>query len=80
MPESDEAHPWDEYLGKFDVIKLVMTVFFKKGISVDEGLIKLQKLIGRDLAKAYPEVAIFLTKMIYCNPWRMFMQKQRLSS
>ena len=63
VPESSGTHAWDEYLGKFDVIKLVMTVFFKTGISVDESLAKLQKMIVRDLAKAYPEVD-FLTKRI----------------
>ncbi len=58
-PESSGTHAWDEYLGKFDVIKLVMTVFFKSEISVDESLAKLQKMIVRDLARAYPEVDFF---------------------
>ena len=79
MPESSGTHAWNEYLGKFDVIKLVMTVFFKTGISVDESLAKLQKMIVRDLAKAYPEVD-FLTKRICCNPSRMFMRRKRRSS
>ena len=47
---------WDRYLGKFDVIRIVMTDFFKAGVSVDEGLEKLQKLIVRNLSNAYPDV------------------------
>ncbi|MBR1710365.1 MAG: AAA family ATPase, partial [Clostridia bacterium] len=50
---------WDEYLGRFDVIRLVMTDFFKKGNTVDNGLAKLQKLIMRDLVRAYPDVDFF---------------------
>ena len=50
---------WDEYLGQFDVIRLVMTDFFKKGSTVDKGLAKLQKLIVRDLKKEYPKVDFF---------------------
>ncbi|MBQ9155197.1 MAG: AAA family ATPase [Eubacterium sp.] len=55
----DCSNNWDEYLGKFDVIRIVMTDFFKKGISVDNALLKLQKLIVRDLARAYKEVDYF---------------------
>ena len=47
---------WDAFLGKFDVIRLVMTDFFRKGITIDKGLEKIQKLIVRDLEKKYPEV------------------------
>ena len=50
---------WDEYLGRFDVIRIVMTDFFKKGIEIDKALDKLQKLVVRDLAKAYPEIDYF---------------------
>ena len=47
---------WDAFLGKFDVIRLVMTDFFRKGITIDKGLEKIQKLIVRDLEKKYAEV------------------------
>ena len=50
---------WDKYLGEFDVIRLVMTDFFKKGVSIDEALDKMQKLVVRDLAKAYSQVDFF---------------------
>ena len=53
------APEWDRYLGKFDVIRVVMTHFFKAGVSVEEGLAKLQKLIVRDLMRAYPDVDFF---------------------
>lgn len=58
--------PWDVYLEKFDVIRLVMTDFFKKGLSINEGLIRLQKLVVRDLVKSYPDTD-FLTQMICFN-------------
>ena len=50
---------WDAYLGGFDVIRIVMTKFFKNGITSDEALEKMQKLIVRDLKKVYPDVDYF---------------------
>ena len=47
--------PWDCYLGKFDVIRVVMTDFFKTGVTADQGLVRLQKQIIRDLERIYPE-------------------------
>ena len=40
---------WDTYLGKFDVIRLVMTRFIKKNKTVTEALENLQRLVGRDI-------------------------------
>ena len=57
--KGDSELKWDKYLGKFDVIRIVMTDFVKKGASIDLALEKLQKLIVRDLSKAYPEVEFF---------------------
>ena len=51
-----EHEGWDKYLGKFDVIRLVMTDFFKEGKSVEEGIKKLQSRVIKDLKKEYPEV------------------------
>ena len=51
--------PWDKYLCQYDVIKVVMTDFFKRGITAEAALDGLQKLIVRDLARAYPEVNFF---------------------
>ncbi len=50
---------WDAYLGHFDVIRIVMTKFFKNGITADNALEKMQKLIVRDLKKVYPDVDYF---------------------
>lgn len=52
-PERTQA--WDAYLGKFDVIRLVMTKFFKKNISVENALANMQRLVVRDIKKAYPD-------------------------
>ena len=50
---------WDRYLGKFDVIKIIMTDFVKKDKSVDEMLKKLQQLVMRDVLNQYSDVDFF---------------------
>ncbi|MBE6005543.1 MAG: AAA family ATPase [Lachnospiraceae bacterium] len=50
---------WDGYLGKFDVIRIVMTKFVKKNVTVREALEIMQRLVIRDYKKAYPDVALF---------------------
>lgn len=47
---------WDEYHGKFDVIYLVMTRFFKSRLTVSEALSNMQKLVIRDLKRTYPDI------------------------
>ncbi|MCR5607992.1 MAG: ATP-binding protein [Lachnospiraceae bacterium] len=47
---------WDVYLNRFDVIKVVMTRFIKDHISVEDSLEKLQKMVTREICKAYPDV------------------------
>ena len=56
---AEESSNWDKYLGNFDVLRIVMTKFFKKGVTIDAALSKLQKLIVRDLAKKYTQVDFF---------------------
>ena len=53
------VNQWDLYLGRFDVIYIVMTRFFKKQITVEAALLKLQKLIIREMKKAYPETDFY---------------------
>jgi len=55
----EKERAWDEYLGKFDVIRVVMTRFIKKGTSVSKALEKMQRLIIRELKKEYPDVDYF---------------------
>ncbi len=52
----DQLLQWDAYLGQFDVIRIVMTRFFKKQLSVQSALQKMQNAIIREIKKAYPEV------------------------
>ena len=52
-PENKQS--WDIYLGQFDVIRVVMTRFISKKVSVEDALIKMQRLIIRDIKKAYPD-------------------------
>ncbi len=48
---------WDRYLGKFDVIRIVMTDFIKRATGVSSGLDKLTGRILDELGDAYPEVS-----------------------
>lgn len=48
---------WDGYLGKFDVVRLVMTDFFKAGRPVSSGLATIAKRVLSELAEAYPQVS-----------------------
>ncbi len=50
---------WDRYLGSFDVIRIVMTKFFKKKNTAAEALDKMQRIIIREIKKAYPEADYF---------------------
>ena len=47
------------YRNQFDVIRINVVNFMKRGKSAKEGLQKLQKLLIRDLLKEYPEVDFF---------------------
>ena len=47
---------WDTYLGKFNVIKLVMTDFFKPGTTVSNSLNTITASILDELSEAYPDV------------------------
>ena len=46
---------WDQYLGKFDVIRLLMTDFFKRNRSLEEGLSAIKERVILELEEAYPE-------------------------
>ena len=47
---------WDVYLGKYDVIRIVMTDFIKKDVSVENSLKLLAQRVLDDLCEIYPEV------------------------
>ena len=49
-----EVEGWDKYLGKFDVIRLVMTDFFKTGKTVESALDEIKSFVLLDLEEAYP--------------------------
>lgn len=46
---------WDEYLGKFNVIRLVMTDFFNKKRTVDEAIDTIELRILDELSEEYPD-------------------------
>ena len=45
---------WDEYLGKFDVIRLVMTDFFKLGKTLEDALTAIKNRVLLELEESYP--------------------------
>ena len=59
LKASGKELQWDTYLGAFDVIRLVMTRFFKKNKTVQEALGNLQRLVVREIRKKYPETECF---------------------
>ena len=46
---------WDEYLGKFNVVRLVMTDFFNRKRTVDEAIDTISLRILNELAERYPD-------------------------
>ena len=46
---------WDEYLGKFNVVRLVMTDFFNRKRTVDEAIDTIKCRILDELAERYPD-------------------------
>ncbi|MBQ7564193.1 MAG: AAA family ATPase [Lachnospiraceae bacterium] len=56
---------WDRYLGKCDVIRLVMTDYFKEGVDVEDALKKIQTRVYRDFGKVYPEVELDPDDFVY---------------
>ena len=52
---NDREPSWDIYLGKFDVIRLVMTDFFNKDHAVDDAIKKIKLRILDELEETYPE-------------------------
>ena len=53
---ADSGLKWDEYLGKFDVIRLVMTEFMQGSDSVEDMLAYLSEEVISELKEAYPDV------------------------
>lgn len=47
---------WNIYLGRFDVIRIVMTQFTRNKSSFDDALDNMQKMVSREIKKKYPEV------------------------
>ena len=45
---------WDEYMGKCDVIRLVMTDFFKAGMPIEEALVTIKTRVLDELEECYP--------------------------
>ena len=61
----DKELCWDEYLGKFDVIRLVMTDFIKAGREVSESLGMLTARVLSELNETYPQVQFDSSDLFY---------------
>ena len=75
----DHEIRWDTYLGAFDVIRIVITDFFKNGRSVDEAIRTMQKRILDELDELYPGTRydpddfIFSIDRFFRNSGRQFV-------
>ncbi len=49
---------WDTYLGGFDVVRIVITKFFRNSVTVDKALEKMQRLVIREYKRVYPEIEL----------------------
>lgn len=55
-PSEDRTRPWDKYLGKFDVLRFVMTDFLTDSKDVGDMIRYLTDEVTRELLKAYPDI------------------------
>ena len=51
-----QSPEWDKYLGKFDVIHLVMTDFINASTTVDNAIKRIASRVREELHDAYPDV------------------------
>ena len=56
---------WDKYLGKFDVIRLVMTDFFSSGRSIREAINTISERILEELGEVYPDIDYDESDFVY---------------
>lgn len=54
-----EERPWNAFLGSFDVVRVTMTEFIKSDIPMERSLARMQRLVVRELRRAYPEADLF---------------------
>jgi hypothetical protein len=50
---------WDHYLGAFDVVRVTVTDFVRRGAPVRDGLDRMGRLVCRDIVRAYPGADYF---------------------
>ena len=66
---------WEKYCNQYDVIRIVMTDFFEKGVEVSNALAKMQKMVIRDIKKNI-RMWIILIRMILSSPCQMSMLRK----
>lgn len=59
---ADPAAGWDQYLGSFNVIRIVMTDFIRIGEDISKSLQKMEKRILKDLEREYPDIVTMYRK------------------
>lgn len=52
----DTQQPWDRYLGKFDVLRIVMTDFLEDSENITEVISYLTEEVTTELMEAYPDI------------------------
>lgn len=54
-----DALAWDAYLGAFDVVRVTISQFLKHGKGIEWCLDRMQRMVVRDLERAYPDIDYF---------------------
>ena len=75
--KNDVQLEWDHYLNKFDTIRLVMTKFFNSKTSISDGIKKINKLLMREILKAFPDVDYFDREDIIQSMEDIYAEKKR---
>ena len=73
----DDKSPWDKYLGKFDVIRIVMTKFTRNKNSFNDALDSMQMLVSREIKKKYPDVDYFDDKDLIQTLEDVYVEKEQ---
>ena len=67
---------WDDQLGKYDVIRVIMTDFIKKDVSVEKSLATMKHRILDELSEIYPKISADDSDLFY-NLERAYLVTKR---
>ena len=77
LADDDQKYPWDVYLGKFDVIRIVMTDFLEGSKRVQDMISYLTDEVTDELKEIYPEIDFGKRKTIRSYMNKIFGKTKR---